>query len=85
MLLKLGNLICAHVDFVKFIYQTLDICSQQKNNDDNNNNNNNNNDNNNNNNNNDNNNAYTYTKIHICTGTSEYQNIIIVFPICLTL
>ena len=30
MLLKLGNLICAHADFAKFIYKTLDICSQQK-------------------------------------------------------
>ena len=29
-LLKLGNLICAHADFVKFIYKLLDICSQQK-------------------------------------------------------
>ena len=31
MLLKLGNLICAHADFAKFIYKILDICSQQKN------------------------------------------------------
>ena len=30
MLLKLGNLICAHEDFAKFIYKTLDICGQQK-------------------------------------------------------
>ena len=28
MLLKLGNLICAHADFEKFIYKILDICSQ---------------------------------------------------------
>ena len=27
MSLKLGNLICAHANFVKFIYKTLDICS----------------------------------------------------------
>ena len=27
--LKLGYLICAHVDFAKFIYKTLDICSQR--------------------------------------------------------
>ena len=40
MLLKLGNLICAHADFAKFIYKTLDICSQQNNNNNNNNNNN---------------------------------------------
>ena len=26
--IKLGNLICAHADFAKFIYKTLDICSQ---------------------------------------------------------
>ena len=68
MLLKLGNLICAHADFAKFICKTLDICSQQ-----NNNNNNNNNDNDNNNNN-DNINTYMYTKIHICLGKSEYHN-----------
>ena len=30
MSLKLGNLICAHADFAKFIYKILDICSQQK-------------------------------------------------------
>ena len=30
MLLKLGNLICAHVGFANFIYKTLDICRQQK-------------------------------------------------------
>ena len=30
MLLKLGNLICAHADFAKFIYKLLDICSQQE-------------------------------------------------------
>ena len=30
MLLKRGNLICAHADFTKFIYKILDICSQQK-------------------------------------------------------
>ena len=29
MSLKLGNLICAHANFVKFIYKTLDICSQR--------------------------------------------------------
>ena len=29
MPLKLGNLICAHADFAKFIYKTLDICSQR--------------------------------------------------------
>ena len=29
MSLKLGNLICAHADFAKFIYKTLDICSQR--------------------------------------------------------
>ena len=28
--IKLRNLICAHADFAKFIYKTLDICSQQK-------------------------------------------------------
>ena len=28
MSLKLGNLICAHTDFAKFIYKTLGICSQ---------------------------------------------------------
>ena len=28
MSLKLGNLICADADFAKFIYKTLDICSQ---------------------------------------------------------
>ena len=28
ILLKLGNLICAYADFEKFIYKTLDICSQ---------------------------------------------------------
>ena len=33
MLLKLENLICAHADFAKFIYKTLDSCSQQMNND----------------------------------------------------
>ena len=27
-LLKLGNLFCVHVDFAKFIYKILDICSQ---------------------------------------------------------
>ena len=32
MLLELGNLICAHADLAKFIYKTLDICSQQNNN-----------------------------------------------------
>ena len=30
MSLKLGNLICAHADFAKFIYKILDICSLQK-------------------------------------------------------
>ena len=30
MLLKLGNMICAHVDFAKFIYKALGICSQPK-------------------------------------------------------
>ena len=30
MSLKLRNLICAHVDFAKFIYKILDICSQRK-------------------------------------------------------
>ena len=29
MSLKLGNLICAHADVAKFIYKTLDICSQR--------------------------------------------------------
>ena len=29
MSLKRGNLICAHADFAKFIYKTLDICSQR--------------------------------------------------------
>ena len=29
MSLKLENLICAHADFAKFIYKTLDICSQR--------------------------------------------------------
>ena len=29
MSLKPGNLICAHADFAKFIYKTLDICSQR--------------------------------------------------------
>ena len=33
MLLKLGNLICVHADFAKFIYKALDICSQQEKND----------------------------------------------------
>ena len=28
--LKLGNLICAHADFAKFIYKILNICSQHK-------------------------------------------------------
>ena len=28
MSLKLRNLICAHADFAKFIYKTIDICSQ---------------------------------------------------------
>ena len=79
MLLKLGNLICAHADFAKFIYKTLDICSQENNNNNNNNNNNhnnnsNNNNNNNNNSNNNNNNTYMHTKIHICLGKSEYHN-----------
>ena len=46
MLLKLGNFICTHADFAKFIYKTLDICSQQNNNNNDNNNNNNNNNNN---------------------------------------
>ena len=32
MLLKLANLVCAHADFAKFIYKTLDISSQQNNN-----------------------------------------------------
>ena len=31
MLLKHGNLVCAYADFAKFIYEILDICSQQKN------------------------------------------------------
>ena len=35
-------MICAHVDFAKFFYKTLDICSQQNDNNNNNNNNNNN-------------------------------------------
>ena len=30
MLLKLGNLICAHADNAKFIYKSRNICSQQK-------------------------------------------------------
>ena len=30
MSLKLGNLICAHADFAKFIYKILDIRGQQK-------------------------------------------------------
>ena len=30
MLLKLGNLICAHADFAKFIYKISDICSQPR-------------------------------------------------------
>ena len=30
MLLKRGNLICAHADFAKFVYKILDICSRQK-------------------------------------------------------
>ena len=30
--LKLGNLIFTPADFAKFIYKTLDICSQQNNN-----------------------------------------------------
>ena len=29
MSLKLGNLVCAHANFAKFIYKTLDICSQR--------------------------------------------------------
>ena len=29
MSLKLGNMICAHADFAKFFYKTLDICSQR--------------------------------------------------------
>ena len=29
MSLKLGNMICAHADFAKFICKTLDICSQR--------------------------------------------------------
>ena len=29
MSLKLGNLICGHADFAKFINKTLDICSQR--------------------------------------------------------
>ena len=29
MSLKLGNLICAYADLAKFIYKTLDICSQR--------------------------------------------------------
>ena len=37
MLLKLANLVCAHADFAKFIYKTLDISSQQNNNSNNNN------------------------------------------------
>ena len=58
MLLKLGNLICAHADFAKFIYKTLDICIQQKKN----------------NNNDNNNSTYMYKKIHICLGKPEYHN-----------
>ena len=30
MFLKLGNRVCAHADFAKFIYKILDIYSQQK-------------------------------------------------------
>ena len=30
MLLKLGNLICAHAGFAKFNYKILDICIQPK-------------------------------------------------------
>ena len=30
MLLKLGNLTCAHAGFEKFVYKILDIRSQQK-------------------------------------------------------
>ena len=30
MSLKFGNLICAHADFVKFVYKIFDVCSQQK-------------------------------------------------------
>ena len=30
MLLKLGNLICAHADNAKFIYKPRNICSQPK-------------------------------------------------------
>ena len=56
MLLKLGNLICAHADFAKFIYKTLDICSQQKKKKKKENKNNNNI------------NTYMYTKIRICLG-----------------
>ena len=47
MLLKLGNLICAHVDYIKFTDKTLDYIlqsakqQQQQNNNNNNNNNNN--------------------------------------------
>ena len=37
MLLKLVNLACAHEDFAKFIYKTLDISSYQNNNNNNNN------------------------------------------------
>ena len=35
MLLKLGNLICAHADFANNIYKILKICSQQKKNNNN--------------------------------------------------
>ena len=69
MLLKLGNLICAHADFAKFIYKTLDICSQQNNNNNNNNNNNSSSSSNNNNNN----NTYVYKNAY-CLGKSEYHN-----------
>ena len=37
LLFNFGNMICAHVDFVKFFYKTLDICSQQNDNNNNNN------------------------------------------------
>ena len=38
LLFNFGNMICAHVDFAKLFYKTLDICSQQNDNNNNNNN-----------------------------------------------
>ena len=65
MLLKLGNLICAHADNVKFIYKPRNICSQQKKNiitiivii------------------------LYVYKNVYVCLGKSEYHNSIFPFAL----